>query len=53
MEAGLDEYTPIGELDLNQPKCFADVETSKKYIKPTGLLERKILLRKNIDDHLT
>ena len=43
MEAVLDEYTPIGELDQNKPKCFADVDTSKKYLKPTGLLEQKIL----------
>jgi hypothetical protein len=43
METIVDEHTPIGEMDLNQPKCFADVDTSKKNLKPSGRLEKKIL----------
>ena len=43
METIQDEYTPIGDLDQNQPKCFGDIETSKKGVKPTGLLEQKLL----------
>lgn len=61
MESIVDEYTPIGTVDRHAPKCFSEagIKSHATFAKENtpkrkqGFLDSKLLIRKNIDDHLT
>ncbi len=50
-----DEYTPVGRIGENKLKCFGDLDQLPHQNEQAiiGIFERKIILRKNIDDLLT